>query len=142
MVRAPEPDEANEQSVDRVDPARQPPKKGLTLGELLRAAALDKGGLSGMRLTGKETVAALGLGDRPFSSALSGLDFSRLALAPKLNLSEALVGSWRTQLLAGRSGITNAVASDMSRSIAAVRMAGYNGLAGIDLRCPGQGGER
>jgi hypothetical protein len=95
---------------DDVSPAR----KGLTVGDLLRAAALDR---PIAELDSQAFVAAhLSLSKQALGASLTGIDFSKLALvAPRLTLSEALVGDWRARLLEGQPRISGLVATDMSR---------------------------
>jgi len=123
-------DEGNLADVD--EPGDKPPaRKGLTVGDLIRAAALDRP-VAGLDANALKAI-QLSLTKQSFGSALSGVDFSKLALvSPRLTLSETLVGDWRARLLAGQPQISGLVATDMSRSIAAIKMAGFAGLAGID----------
>lgn len=108
-------------------------RKRLTVGDLVRAAALDRPLTTGLQIGDLAAAAQLGLGKRTLGSVLTGLDFSKLALTvPRLALSDALVGDWRTRLIQGQPRITDAVATDMSRSIAAIKMASFAGLGGID----------
>lgn len=128
----PDPDEREGHIVSAGTRAETAPaRKGLTVGDLVRAAALDRP-IAGLDFRGI-AAAQLNLSKQTRGSTLTGADLSKLALVgPRLTLSEALVGAWRERLQEGQPRIPGLVATDMSRSIAAISMAGFAGLAGID----------
>jgi hypothetical protein len=107
-----------------------PPRKGLTVGDLVRAA-LDQP-ISGLKMSAL-AAAQLSIRKHGLGASSTGVDFSKLVLvAPRLTISQELVGDWRAKLLDAQPGISVLVATDMSRSIAAIKVAGFAGLAGID----------